>query len=113
MYLRVEWKNTKDHKHKLAPFAEGPVRVMNTDADAVTIEKADRSVKTVSRSRVVLAPSPCPEKKMKTRPQPTKLLSDKKFEEATLRDVVTSNDDDDDADKFQCDTSTANPNQKK
>lgn len=53
--------------------------MMSAGNHAVTVEKQDRSVETVSRSRVVLAPTPCTEKNTKAILQPTKLRSNKKL----------------------------------
>ena len=58
VFLRVERKNLHDHRHKLAAVAEGPFRVKEAKDDTVVIEKPDRTVERVSRSRVVLAPKP-------------------------------------------------------
>ena len=58
VFLRVEQKNQKDYRHKLAPIAEGPFLVIKTDKNTVVIERSHRSVEKVSRSRVVLATKP-------------------------------------------------------
>ena len=49
-------KNPKNHRHKLAPIAKGPYLVTKTDKNTVVIERSNRSVEKVSRSRVVFAP---------------------------------------------------------
>ena len=56
VFLQVERKNPKYHRHKLAPIAEGPFLVTKTDKNTVVIERSDRSVEKDSRSRKVLAP---------------------------------------------------------
>ena len=72
VFLRVERRNDKEHRHKLAAIADGPYRVkdVNTEAKTVVIEYPDRTVENVSRSRVVLAPEPQTMKQLhdKTRP---------------------------------------------
>lgn len=47
MYLSVEERNPNEHRHKLAPVTDGPFKVVNPDAHALTIERADRSIETV------------------------------------------------------------------
>ena len=85
VYLRVERKNAADHRHKLAPVAEGPFRVTKTTGNTVVIERADRSVERVSRSRVVLAPKPLTEAEMEQTLQPT--LVDNTLEYPTSADT--------------------------
>ena len=58
VYLRVERRDEREHRHKLAAVAEGPYRVIETKENTVVIERQDKSVERVSRSRVVLAPQP-------------------------------------------------------
>ncbi len=58
VYVRVERRDEKEHRHKLAAVAEGPYRVIETKDTTVTIEKDDKSVERLSRSRVVAAPEP-------------------------------------------------------
>ena len=58
MYLRVERRDEREHRHKLAAVAEGPYRVIEVKDSNVVIEKEDNNVERVSRSRVVLAPKP-------------------------------------------------------
>ena len=65
VYLRVERKDPTEHRHKLAAIAEGPYRVTKADDATVVIERPDRSVEKVSRSRVVLAPKPTTDEEMK------------------------------------------------
>lgn len=52
--LLIEWKNSKDHWHKLAPVAEGQFKVTTMDDKIVVLERPYRSVERVSRTRVVL-----------------------------------------------------------
>ena len=54
----VALQDEREHRHKLAAVAEGPYRVIEAKDTTVVIEKDDRSVERVSRSRVVLAPKP-------------------------------------------------------
>ena len=58
IFLRVERKDDKDTRHKLAPIADGPFPVLRVDntAKTVVIKRPDNSVENVSRSRVALAP---------------------------------------------------------
>ena len=58
MFLRVERKDDKETRHKLAPIADGPylVKDVNQDGKTVVIVYDDQTVENVSRSRVVLAP---------------------------------------------------------
>ena len=58
MYLRVERKDDTETRHKLAPIAEGPfpVKKFYKDNKTVLLERPDKTVENVSRSRVVLAP---------------------------------------------------------
>ena len=58
VFLRVERKDDKETRHKLAPIADGPylVKDVNQDAKTVVIVYDDQTVENVSRSRVVLAP---------------------------------------------------------
>lgn len=58
VHLRVEWKKPKDHRHKFEPVAEGPYKVTKGDNNTVFIEKMERFVENVSRSRVLLTPRP-------------------------------------------------------
>lgn len=111
MYLTVERKNRKEYKHKLASVAEGPFNAMKTDTHAMTIVKTYPFVETVSRSRFVPAIYPRTEKKTERRLQPIKLRSDKVSKEANMTDIVTGNDDYEDADAVQCDTGIVSPNQ--
>jgi len=76
VFLRVERKNPKDHRHKLAPIAEGPFLVTKTDKNTVVIERSDRSVEKVSRSRVVLAPKPKTKEEVKEILRPEQLPVD-------------------------------------
>lgn len=39
VYPRVERKNPKDHRHKLALVEEGPSKVVNVDDNTVVIER--------------------------------------------------------------------------
>lgn len=96
---------------RVASVAKGTFRVRSTDTHAVITEKTDRYFETVSRSRVLLAPNLRPEKNTTTILQPRTLRSEKKSEEYIMRDQVTGNDDNDDADKVQCNTGIANQNQ--
>ena len=58
VYLRVERKDDTETRHKLAPIAAGPFPVKKVDKDKKTVllERPDKTVENVSRSRVVLAP---------------------------------------------------------
>ena len=58
MYLRVERKVYTETRHKLAPIAEGPFPVKKVDKEnkTVLLERPDKTVEKVSRSRVVLDP---------------------------------------------------------
>ena len=80
VFLRVERKNDKDTRHKLAPIAEGPYKVksVNNDAKTVVIEYNDRTVENVSRSRVVLAPEPQSMQELQEKTSPM-----------TIHDIVT------------------------
>ena len=92
VYLRVERKNPKDHRHKLAPVVEGPFRVTKATGNTATIERKDRSVEKVSRSRVVLAPRPPTNQEVQDILRPTK-LSDSEGptnEEGNLQDLPHS-----------------------
>ena len=53
VFLRVERRDDKETRHKLAPIAEGPFRVKEVDtaSKTVVIEREDRSTENVSRSR--------------------------------------------------------------
>lgn len=66
VHLRVERKNPKEHRHKLAPIAEGRYKVTNVDDKTVAIEKTDRSVENVSRSRVLIVTKPQTENEVGT-----------------------------------------------
>lgn len=66
VYFSVEPMSPKNHKQKFTQIIEGPSKMMNADTHAVIIEKSEQSIEMVSRSRVVLAPNSCPEKKTKT-----------------------------------------------
>lgn len=55
VYLRIEWKDRKETNHKLSTVSEGPYKVMKTGWRTVFIEKKDRSVQKVWRSRDVWA----------------------------------------------------------
>lgn len=57
VFLRVERKYEKETRHKLALISERPFQVKDTDRAAKTalIERPDKSVEHISRSRVVLA----------------------------------------------------------
>ena len=58
IFLRIERKDEKETRHKLAPIAEGPFPVIRVDTSSktVVIKRPDESVENVSRSRVALAP---------------------------------------------------------
>ena len=58
VYLRIERRDDKLTRHKLAPVAEGPYQVIQSTGNTVVIERPDSSVERVSRDRVVLAPQP-------------------------------------------------------
>ena len=77
LYLRLELKNPKDHRHKLASVAEGPLQVTKVDDNKVVMKNTDQSVEIVSRSRVVLAPRLQTEKEEYKIHQPMKLGSTK------------------------------------
>ena len=64
VYLRVERRNPDEHRQKLAPIAEGPYKVNKTDEHTIVIERPKRTVDKVSRSRVVLAPTPKTDEEM-------------------------------------------------
>ena len=95
VFLRVERKNPKDHRHKLAPVAEGPFQVTKVDGNTVNIEKAVRSVETVSRSRVVLAPKPASEDEVEKFLKPIDLPEEIASEKSNMNDIVASNDKED------------------
>lgn len=76
VFIRVEPKNPKDHRHKLASIAEGLFKVTNVDGNMITIEETDRSVEIVSRSRVVLATTTKTEKEVRKISQPVKLSTE-------------------------------------
>ena len=65
------------------------------DGNTVTIEKADRSVETVSRSRVVLAPKPASEEEVEKLLKPIDLPEEIASEQTNLNDIVAGNDKDD------------------
>ena len=94
VYLRVERKNAKDHRHKLAPVAEGPYRVSKSEGNTVVIELDDRSVERVSRSRVVLAPKPQTSQEAQDLLRPVALPDNGEVtnEEGNLRDIVKRDD---------------------
>ena len=58
VFLRVERRDEREHRHKLAAVADGPYKVNSTHGGTVVIQRPDNSVERVSRSRVVLAPQP-------------------------------------------------------
>lgn len=60
LFLRVEQKNENDHRHKLAPFAEGLFKLKKAECKTVVIERPDHFAESVSRVRV--APDPKPKK---------------------------------------------------
>ena len=76
VFLWVELKNSKDHRHNIAPIAEGPFLVTKKDKNTVVIERSDRSVEKVSRSRVVLAPKPKTKEEVKEILRPEQLPVD-------------------------------------
>lgn len=88
-------ENPKDHIHKLSNVAEGPFKVKKAEENTVTIEKTDQSVETVSRTLVVLAPTPQTEKKVHKLLQPVKLSTEKETEKANMKYIVVDNVDDD------------------
>jgi len=55
--VRKEYYSAAERKHKLAPIADGPFKVLAVDALTVTVQMADSTEK-VSRDRVVEAPNP-------------------------------------------------------
>lgn len=42
VYPKVERRNPKEHRHKLAPVVEGPYKVRKFDNNIAVIEKTDR-----------------------------------------------------------------------
>lgn len=70
MYLRVKCKPPEYDRHNLAPISKCPFKVTKVDRNTITIEKTDRSFETVSRSRLVLAPTTKTEKKVRKILQP-------------------------------------------
>jgi len=57
VFVRKEYYSTTEKKHKLAPIADGPFKVLKVDAHTVTVQVANATEK-VSRDRVVEAPHP-------------------------------------------------------
>ena len=49
VFLRVERKNPKDHRHNLALIVDGPYFVTKTDRNTVVLERSDHLVEKVSR----------------------------------------------------------------
>ena len=89
-FFWVERKSRKDHRHKLAPIAEGPYLVTKTDKNTVFIERSYRSVEKASRSRVVLAPKPKTKEEVYQTLRPEQLLVDIKLtaEATNLEDIL-------------------------
>lgn len=66
LFLNVDSEDGKETRHKLAPTAEGPLPVTKINKETkFIIERLDRSVERVSRSRVLLAPAPIPQSELK------------------------------------------------
>lgn len=89
---RVERKPPKDHRHKLAPVAEGQFKAIKSDGNTVTIEKTDRSVEAVSRSRVLLKPKTASVEEVNQELQPVKFSEAKETEKNNLTDIIADND---------------------
>lgn len=71
VYLRVERKDRNETHHKVMQVAEGPYHVMETDYKTAVIEKVDRFVEKVFRSRAVLVPKPKLKEEMEEILKPT------------------------------------------
>ena len=56
IFLRIEKRDDSQTGHKLAPLAEGPLKVIEANNRVVTIERTDGTIERVSRDRVTLAP---------------------------------------------------------
>lgn len=69
LYLRLVRKTPKDQRHKLAAVTEGPFLVTNVETNMVIIEEVDRSIEKVSSSRLVKAPRPATDVKVKKIPE--------------------------------------------
>ena len=57
VFVRKDYTNKNERKHKLAPIANGPYRVVNDDEHTVLIEDGSRRER-ISRDRVEAAPNP-------------------------------------------------------
>lgn len=55
VFLRVERKNNKENRHKLAPIADGTLKVVKDSHRIAVIERPDRSVELLSRTCLVLS----------------------------------------------------------
>lgn len=56
VYLRMEKKNNKDSKHKLASVVNDhyPMKKVDKKAKTLVIERPDRSMENISRNRILL-----------------------------------------------------------
>ena len=93
VFLRVERRDETMTRHKLAPLAEGPFKVVDVTGKTVVIERPDFSVERVSRDRVVLAPRPrtLPEIQNVIRPMTDEELIPEEYpvsEPVNLRDLT-------------------------
>lgn len=93
MYVQVERKYTKDHRHKLAHVSEGPLHVTKVEENTLTIGKTNRYVENISISRVVFGPKTETKKYVSKLVQPVKLSRGKEIEKVNMKDIVAGNDD--------------------
>lgn len=70
VYIIVEPNNPKDHRYEHETVAEGPYKVTKADNKICEIEKMYRYIKTLSRSRVLLAPKIPSRKEVEKRLKP-------------------------------------------
>ena len=58
VYLRIKRKDDRETRHELAPISEGPfpVKKVYKENKTVLLERPDKTVENLSRSRVILAP---------------------------------------------------------
>lgn len=89
VFLPVKRKSAKEHHHKLAPVAEGPFKVTKADNKTVVIQRSDRSVERVSRTRVVLDSKAMSKKDFEDIVKPAEeYLGDPADESANQKDLV-------------------------
>ena len=56
VFVRREIRDDNLTRHKFAPLADGPFKVVKSDNRVVTIERPDGTVERMSRDRVTVAP---------------------------------------------------------